>query len=300
MEIDEFEFKPLTDGLGFHKKNQAPVPEKKDWVAGKTLKPERPLPPSDKLLRSQQREPQAESAENTKKTIEDLLSALDRPVPATNGREAAMSVPEVDLGVPAFDGPDFTEPLPRADDVPAREAYRVPATEMPAGIQLPKEVAKPTAETGTRRSGHGGAEPKYRESTLSVTSMFLDVMTTAAVTILFLISMILATNIDVFSIFRKIPEDIYLGAVVGTMFLSVWFMYVVIARSFCGRTLGEWTFDLQLGTKEQQAKALYPLQVVWRSLFVMATGVVVLPLLSVVFRKDLAKVFTGLQLYKVD
>ncbi|MEZ4872416.1 MAG: hypothetical protein R2827_09280 [Bdellovibrionales bacterium] len=49
--------------------------------------------------------------------------------------------------------------------------------------------------------------------------------------------------------------------------------------------MGEWTFDHQLGRDEEQEEALYPLKVVWRSILIILTGVVILPLLSFVTRR---------------
>ena len=74
-------------------------------------------------------------------------------------------------------------------------------------------------------------------------------------------------------------------------------IYFIISRAFCGKTLGEWTFDLQLGRDEDFKSENYPLRVILRSLVVTFTGVIVIPVLSFVFRRDLAGKITGLNLY---
>ncbi|RYG58242.1 hypothetical protein EON80_27370, partial [bacterium] len=82
------------------------------------------------------------------------------------------------------------------------------------------------------------------------------------------------------------------------LFVAVLQMYMLTARSFFGASLGEWAFDLQVGTDDQQRSAVYPLQVAWRTLLMTFTGFIVLPLLSLVFNRDLAQPLTGLALIR--
>ena len=82
------------------------------------------------------------------------------------------------------------------------------------------------------------------------------------------------------------------------LFVVVLQIYVVTSRSLFGCTLGEWTFDCQMGTDPQQKDGYYPMQVLWRSLLTIGTGVILIPLLSFISRRDLARYLTGLQLYR--
>jgi hypothetical protein len=82
------------------------------------------------------------------------------------------------------------------------------------------------------------------------------------------------------------------------LFISGLQLYLLTARSFFGASLGEWAFDVQLGSDHDQKQPVYPLLVAWRTILVTVTGFVILPLLSLVFRRDLAKIFTGLQTYQ--
>ncbi|MEO0337465.1 MAG: metalloendopeptidase, partial [Pseudomonadota bacterium] len=82
------------------------------------------------------------------------------------------------------------------------------------------------------------------------------------------------------------------------LLVAVMQMYVVVARSFFGRTLGEWTFDLQMGNDEDIESPVYPLKIVFRSLITVATGLVTLSFLSFVMRTDIAAKMTGIQLYR--
>jgi hypothetical protein len=75
-------------------------------------------------------------------------------------------------------------------------------------------------------------------------------------------------------------------------------MYTVIARSFFGRTLGEWTFDVQLGQDKEQELESYPVKVALRALLTTVTGLILLPLISAVMGRDIAGTVTGVQLYR--
>jgi hypothetical protein len=108
----------------------------------------------------------------------------------------------------------------------------------------------------------------------------------------------MVTKVDLSAILRGLNNDEITLISLGVFFVAVIQMYVVTARSFFGRTLGEWTFDVQLGKTEDQSKTFYPLKVVARSLLVTATGLIVLPILSLVVGRDLAGDLLGLHLYQ--
>ena len=81
--------------------------------------------------------------------------------------------------------------------------------------------------------------------------------------------------------------------------VSVAQLYMVLARSFFGRTIGEWTFELQLGNAFQQRAWWYPLAVVWRSTLNICTGFVVLPILSLLVQRDVSAFPSGVRIYRL-
>ena len=111
-------------------------------------------------------------------------------------------------------------------------------------------------------------------------------------------SLLLVTKVDLAAVLFNTQSEITTQFSLALLFVAVLQMYVVVARSFFGRTLGEWTFDYQMGEDYQHEAAIYPLKVVWRSIVVTATGLVILPLISFLFRKDITASLTGLQLYR--
>jgi len=116
--------------------------------------------------------------------------------------------------------------------------------------------------------------------------------------LIFLISLLMITKVDLMKVFTNTQTDMMTQLSLAVLFTALYQMYVIVARSFFGKTLGEWTFDHQLGRKKEQDSALYPIQVLWRSFLTVITGVFILPTLSFISRKDIPSYLSGLQLYK--
>ena len=106
------------------------------------------------------------------------------------------------------------------------------------------------------------------------------------------------TQVDLTALIFKVGLDVPTKIAFYALFVSVMLMYVVVIRSFFGRTLGEWTFDFQMGNDQQHESALYPVLVLWRCSLAIMTGVILLPILSMIFGRDLLAPATGLQLYR--
>lgn len=74
------------------------------------------------------------------------------------------------------------------------------------------------------------------------------------------------------------------------------FCYLIILRSYLGYTLGEKTFNIRLGVYQERFLLSYPFRVIFRTVIILGTGIVVLPLLSWLFEKDLAGEITHLKI----
>lgn len=66
------------------------------------------------------------------------------------------------------------------------------------------------------------------------------------------------------------------------------FCYLVLLRSYLGYTLGEKTFNIRLGVYQERFLLSYPFKVIFRTVIILSTGIITLPILSWVFEKDLA------------
>ncbi len=304
--FDEFEFKPLTEGLGFHKKSI----KLKDQVQKAGLAQESlprsfpPSPPEDSEL-----SPEA----SPRQTLEQILMSLERPQP----RPKAPSTPSPSPARASSSSVSVTQPLPREREksqqtlgVASASMDPVPAIQPPLDFPLPgapvlpetptkpARVEPPQPDVGVRRGAADAPVSRLEPISMSFSSALLDLIAVVAVSMVFMMLLLTVTEVSLASVFASAQTDLAVQVSLGVLFLAVMQMYVVICRSFFGRTLGEWTFDLQMGSDEQHEKSAYPLRILWRSFLVLATGVFLLPLLSFLFRKDLLAPLTGLQLYR--
>ncbi|MBX3021073.1 MAG: RDD family protein [Bdellovibrionales bacterium] len=281
--FDEFEFKPLTDGLGFHKKA---VSLKEGLKSSGVLEDELQTVPASIPKSLLEDKPKASAK---KHSFEDVLSALEK---------TPLNRP-ADL--------EFTETLPREakktpvqSPFPRNEAYKAPLPGTPAVPEVkkvPKQVEQ--AAVGTRRGAADSPVTRRLESaTISVPSAFLDFVIVLALSLVFLVALLMVTKVDINVVLRNLSRDQMTQIALGIMFLAVMQMYVVIARSFFGATLGEWTFDLQVGEEKQQKAESYPLRVAFRSLLTTITGLIFLPLVSALLRRDIAGSLSGVKLYR--
>ncbi len=301
--FDEFEFKPLTDGLGFHKKS---VNLKDGLKKSGVLQDElQPLPSALPKLMTDE----APIAPLKKHTFEDVLSALEKS-PLQRERETKKD----NTG-----GLTFTEVLPR-DPVPNKKsAMEIETPRAPVNSPFPrpdaykspairKPLVSPGAMTdtavttavspGTRRGATNSPKSKLAPATISLESALLDLIIVTGLALVFMVALLMITKVDLNIVFKNLNTDMMTQISLGVLFLAVMQMYVVISRSFFGRTLGEWTFDLQIGEDEQQRMEIYPVKIAARSALVTATGLILLPLISSIIGRDVAGQITGVKLYR--
>jgi hypothetical protein len=293
--FDEFEFKPLTDGLGFHKKT---VSLKDGLKNSGVLEDELQGVPTSmpKSLLEEDSKP------GKKIGFEDVLSALEKTPLARSGKASDLT---------------FTEPLPRKEKKQAMEVEIAPPVQSPFPqpsayknpVKLPnysekvgalvgdvKPVAKESV--GTRRGAADSPQRTLFPAAVSFSSAILDGIIVFALALVFLVALLVVTKVDLNTVVTNLNKDLMTQISLGVLFVAVMQMYAIISRSFFGRTLGEWTFDMQLGRDEQQNLESYPLRVALRSLITTVTGLVLLPLISAVWGEDLAGRLSGVRLFR--
>lgn len=282
--FEEFEFKPLTDGLGFNKKAQATHQALSTSATNLT---------TDDILGSP-------SPKASKKKFEDVLATLEKstlpkaPTPAASSLEFVDALPR--------------EPREKANVPPLTSTSQIHAS---AGITMPtispfpsmdvyKKMKQPNEAPaiGIRRGGHDSMAPALEAIPVSFSSACLDLIMIFALFLIFLVSLLLVTNVELSSVIHHIENNSATKISMIVLCLTVMQIYVVLSRSFFGRTLGEWTFDMQMGRNEDHKNESYPLRILGRSLLVTATGIITLPILSLIFNQDLAARWTGVQLYR--
>lgn len=365
MELDEFEFKPLTEGLGFQRAAEAKTAKsaatsiamsgakekvvKTEMAVAMTTAPSRA---SSLSLETESDFGGIETQRPMSKSISDLIASLppsldfteDKPAPSISKTPPKA---DVDLNMPLPDGarPQIFQPFAREDfkagtsgptvgsalaaplmgaastslSAPG-QPFASPAVN--AAMKAPlASVSSPYRErldeSFARAFPHAERRAETRESHEAAKRLkpdtdvgpleavpshfgagFLDAMIVTGISTIFLVMIILITRINLWGLLTNAQTDRPTQVHIALLFLSVLQMYMLAARSFFGASLGEWAFDMQLGTLEDQKKTVYPLQVAWRTILMTFTGLVPLPILSLIFGRDLARSLTGLQLYR--
>lgn len=288
--FDEFEFKPLTEGLGFHKKQKSLKESVKEVELEDRVKPSLPSDiPFESAMASSVGENQSKELkfEDIVNSLENSSLELSQPLP----REKVT--PSFQMTEMEIETPRPTEPV--KSPFPTPSDYKKPYT---------SEVVKKTprqeelASVGTRRGAADSPQGNLKASPGSLSAAILDLVVVMAIGLIFTSALLSVTGVQLETLVNSANSELMTQISVGILLVAVMQIYFIIARAFFACTLGEWTFDLQLGRDEDYKNENYPLRVIMRSLLVTLTGVVVLPVLSFLVRRDLAGMITGLNLYQ--
>ena len=351
--MDEFEFKPLTDGLGFHKKAEQIKSDIKSSFAKSTATPSVPEPPprsffstttsgaasvkvspkstsdSDFGLRldTESELLGREAPKSASRSISDLIASLPPSLDFLENKESTPSASMAkDLDSRSSRRPQIFQPLnsqlsscsssapatltaagaaatttlgvPSAPAIPAPSAYRDRLNEGLSKAFPRMEKTKTRAKTSDRVQTVTTEGETLKAIPAHLMTGVLDAMVVTGVSTLLLVCILAITHVNLTGLLTNATTDGPTQIHIALLFISGLQLYLLTARSFFGASLGEWAFDVQLGTDHDQKLPVYPLLVAWRTILVTMTGFVVLPILSLIFRRDLAKILTGLQTYQ--
>jgi hypothetical protein len=147
-------------------------------------------------------------------------------------------------------------------------------------------------EMGTGfQGGPVGKRKGYKLILWSLVASMIDALLLVAMSCIFLLvfKKIINAPID-----KGLLEDFALIYVLGS------WLYMITTRFFIGSTIGEAACDIRLGKPQERSSAWYFLRVVVRASLVVLTGVVILPILSLVFRRDIPGIVSGLKLFSLS
>lgn len=255
--LDEFQFRPLTEGLGFHRK---------DINAKTELEVDDPLQLSTKQFKAHG------------------LDLIDDDISPT----------------------DFRSPLPRPKQKPFSEEEKLSPTSSAVDEILknlgPKKKFDFQQAQQEFKAAKASMAPRVQTSGLqktniSLSAAILDGMLVTAGTLLGFIILLTVTQIDLLANLTH-PQDMSIYLATFSVFFGVTVIYYLMTRVFMGCTAGEWAYDQQLGTEVDRKDLTYAPLIIIRTCITMLTGIVVLPLLSKIFRRDLVGQFVGLELYR--
>ncbi len=162
---------------------------------------------------------------------------------------------------------------------------------------FPHAEKKSDATTEIALSRDGGIDGLEAIAT-NVTGGLLDGMVSMGLATVLLVSILAITHINLMGLIRNADTQVTTVINLGALFMMVNLLYMLITRIFTGSSLGEWAFDLQMGSDEDRQTIVYFLKLIWRQVLLTATGFVPFALLSFILGRDILRPLSGLQLYR--
>ncbi len=149
---------------------------------------------------------------------------------------------------------------------------------------------------------HGGSSKRtgIRLAMWTWLSAAVDTLMMIALSCFFVISFSLLMKNSAPDVLRYILKDLSLAKIFAGAFLFSFWMYMIFLRGFNGATIGEWTCSLRLGQPWQRMQSGYILKVLVRTTLIMATGIITLPILSLLLKRDIAGDISGVKIYSLE
>lgn len=185
-----------------------------------------------------------------------------------------------------------SEPINQNTQLPAKSGKRL------SKINLFKRDNYFTDDQIDFRSG-SQKRSGFKLALWSWMSAFIDglILISTSCFAMILFSMLMRTQArDVLKFFSVEPN--LAKMFIFSFFFSFW-VYLIMMRVFMGASLGEWSCQLRLGQPVQRIKTSYILRVIVRTTLILVTGVVTLPILSLICKRDLIGDITGLRIYSL-
>ncbi|MEK6627491.1 MAG: metalloendopeptidase [Bdellovibrionota bacterium] len=208
----------------------------------------------------------------------------------------------------------FAPPLPRNEtkyeikseirpEIVSKKSFNVPTIEDDSIAKAQTAVNEILKNLNQKRQIDfiNETEKQRLELKKSKPVFFAAVLDSMLITAGFLLSMILMlsiTKIDLFMNLNHAETSRFVYIATLSLFLGITFIYMVVNRAFIGCTPGEWAFDQCCGNEKQASSLSYIPRLALRTLVVMATGFVTLPILSYLLNKDIAGQIIGVNLFK--
>lgn len=273
--FEEFEFKPITDGLGFHRnstKLNVPTNHSNKRISDNS---------SSELTFTPAKQSSA-TADNFSAPVREAL--FSTPLPNKKTKTVSSSASDMYHERAALS-------QTQTHDI---------VDEILKNIETSKQKTPPHFQGGKSevKVVTSRVEPTFKPSAPLMTAMLLDSMLVVASSLLFLVALLAITKIDLLQNIKN-PDD--QGSVYISLFLlfsSVSFIYYMIFRTFLGYTPGEWAYDQKIEIKNGKLDFFALTKIALRSIIIFVTGGFVLPLVSWVWGKDLLGEFLDLPLVR--
>lgn len=141
----------------------------------------------------------------------------------------------------------------------------------------------------------------YRLTGWLLASVLTDILIIVASTCLFLLAASLLFKLshdsDLNQFIKSFMSQKAMKQTALYMYGYISFIYFIFFRVFLGATIGEWSCGIRIGQPSERMKPSYAFKVISRVLLITCTGIFVLPLLSLISKRDLAGQITKASLY---
>lgn len=261
--FDEFEFKPLTAGLGFHKDTsttRSSTPALNSKVDFKNSHLTFDTTPTN--------------------TVIPKSFNLNSPLPRTTTTQQAQNTNhsrQTMIHVPTIEDDSITKAQTAVNEILKNLNHK-----------------KQTEEALARRS----RRPEWAAAAPSLSAGLLDSMLITAFFLLSLIAMLAITKIDLLANISNPDPQLLIYWAAFSLLGSIQIIYFVACRAFLGYTPGEWAFDQRCGNELQQASATYVLGVACRAVINAVTGFALMTIISFILRFDVLAAVTGTQIQR--
>jgi hypothetical protein len=286
MDLDNFEFRPLTQGLGFDKTTEG--------AEKKSILPPQPQAKTEPVKKASFELPQQDfvipNETPVSRSLKKMLDSLPPSVDFTDdtNRELKLKGPEIPR-------PNLKTPI-----------YR-PVTEIPSlttqqnfDVTLNNSLSQAFPKVEVNKKFYHQMVtpvPQYKEVATSFASAVIDFAIVMGLASLFVVSLVAITQVDIIMMLTHSQLSFRTTLELALLYMGVTLFYFMLARGLCGSTLGDWAFDVQLGSEKERNHVMYPFQVLFRTAVIILTGIILIPVVSLGFGKDIAYYFSGLKLY---
>ena len=189
-------------------------------------------------------------------------------------------------------------PVPLKGPVVPRR--RGPATPAPSRMNgLFKDRQGLSFDQGTGFQGGPSRRKGARLALWSWLASFIDGLILIALSCVCMLMFSMMVNTSVGHVVKSLFHSRHQMMFFVEVFVACAWFYMITIRSLMGSTIGEWACDLRLGQPHERLQISYIFKVALRSTLILITGVVTLPLLSVLAGKDLAGSLSGLRLFSL-
>ncbi len=300
---EEFQFKPLNQGLGFHRKVESLEDslEKTGVVAeqlGRSL-PEAPPP----ITPVADANPAYERIHKLIASLPNLDFDDEKPTPVAPVSKAKVfrpALPRVEeTAKPPLQAKPASFPLTESTRPPEPDGSDrfINRLEIEPQLNLNRTLATPQTTVPPAKSNLEAPPTLFVESHPQLFAILVDTLVVIGLSCVCAVGLVIATQLDLTAIFSRALEDFATQLGIGVLVVASMQMYLVVARSLFGATLGEWASDQQLGTSAEQKSAIYPILVLWRS--VLSLAFLFIPVLASFIGQDLLAKVSGVGLKSI-